>query len=119
MVASGFSRARCRLKGRCPRAANHSAKPCKCSPSPYGRVFYTKPADDPRLFTHPPRHSKAWKQAYKQRTSVERSHKRKKIDFHLEAARVRSRRQWAVRIFLMAIAQHAAAWADLFEQFVT
>jgi Transposase DDE domain len=116
MVAGGFCPDRCRMKWRCPRAAHHCAKPCQCSPSAYGRVFYTKPADDPRLFTRPPRNSKAWKKAYKDRTSVERSHKRKKIDFHLEQARVRSRRQWAVRIFLMAICQHALAWVDLFEQ---
>jgi hypothetical protein len=116
MVAVGFCPDRCRLKWRCPRAAHHLPKPCQCSPSAYGRVFYTKPADDPRLFTRPVRNSKAWKKAYKDRTSAERSHKRKKIDFHLEQARVRSRRQWAVRIFLMAICQHALAWVDLFEQ---
>jgi len=116
MVLGGFCPDRCRLKWRCPRAAPSSAKPCQCSPSAYGRVFYTKPADDPRLFTHPPRGSRAWKETYKSRTSAERSHKRKKIDFHLEQARVRSRRQWTVRIFLMAICQHALAWVDLFEQ---
>jgi len=115
LVAAGFCPDRCRQKWRCPRAAQRRAQPCQCSPSAYGRVFYTKPEDDPRLFTQPPRDSKAWKQAYKRRTSVERSHKRKKLDFHLEAARLRSRRQWAVRIFLMAIAQHAAAWVALFE----
>jgi hypothetical protein len=116
LVAGGFCPDRCRQKWRCPRSARHLSKPCQCSPSTYGRVFYTKPADDPRLFTHPPRNSKAWKKAYKDRTGAERSHKRKKIDFHLEQARVRSRRQWAVRIFLMAICQHALAWVDLFEQ---
>jgi len=116
MVAVGFCPDRCRQKWRCPRAAHHLPKPCQCSPSAYGRVFYTKPADDPRLFTRPPRDSKAWKKAYKDRTSVERSHKRKKVDFHLEQARVRSRRQWALRIFLMAICQHALAWVDLFEE---
>ena len=116
MVAVGFCPDRCRQKWRCPRAAYHLPKPCQCSPSAYGRVFYTKPVDDPRLFTRPPRNSKAWKKAYKDRTSAERSHKRKKIDFHLEQARVRSRRQWAVRIFLMAICQHALAWVDLFEE---
>ena len=116
MVAGGFCPDRCRLKWRCPRAAQEQEKPCQCSASDYGRVFYTKPDDDPRLFTQPPRNSKAWKEAYKDRTSVERSHKRKKIDFHLEQARARSRRQWAVRVFLMAICQHAAAWVELFEQ---
>jgi len=116
MVAVGFCPDRCRQKWRCPRSAHHLSKPCQCSPSAYGRAFYTKPADDPRLFTRPPRNSKAWKKAFKDRTSAERSHKRKKIDFHLEQARVRSRRQWAVRIFLMAICQHALAWVDLFEQ---
>jgi hypothetical protein len=116
MVAVGFCPDRCRQKWCCPRSAHRLSKPCQCSPSAYGRVFYTKPADDPRLFTRPPRNSKAWKKSYKDRTSAERSHKRKKIDFHLEQARVRSRRQWAVPIFMMAICQHALAWVDLFEQ---
>src|SRR5262249_24336069 len=116
MAEVGFCPARSRQKGRCPRAAPQLSKPCPCSPSADGRVFYPKPAEDPRLFTHPPRHSTAWKKAYKDRTRAERSPKRKKIDFHLEPARVRSRRQWAVRIFLMAIGQHALAWVDLFER---
>ena len=116
MVAGGFCPDRCRLKWRCPRAAASSAKPCQRSTSAYGRVFYTKPADDPRLFAHPPRGSRAWKEAYKNRTSAERSHKRKKLDFRLEQARVCSRRQWTARIFLMAICQHALAWVDLFER---
>jgi hypothetical protein len=119
LVAAGFCPDRCRQKWRCPRATQHRPRPCQCAPSAYGRVFYTKLEADPRLFTQPPRDSKAWKQAYKRRTSVERSHKRKKLDFHLEQARVRSRRQWAVRIFLMAIGQHALAWVDLFEQALT
>jgi hypothetical protein len=112
MVYNGFCPDRCRLKWRCPRAVYDEPEPCLCSPSAYGRVFFTKPADDPRLFTNPPRDSPARKQEYKKRPAVERSHKRKKIDFHLEHARLRSRRQWAVRIFLMAICQHAVAWAD-------
>src|SRR5215813_4521459 len=51
MVAVGFCPDRCRQKWRCPRSARHLPKPCQCSPSAYGRVFSTKPADDPRLFT--------------------------------------------------------------------
>jgi hypothetical protein len=75
-------------------------------------IFKPKDSDKDR----PPRNSKAWKKAYKDRTSADRSHKRKKIDFHLEQARLRSRRQCAVRIFLMAICQHALVRVDLFEQ---
>jgi hypothetical protein len=116
MVCGGFCPDRCRIKWRCPLSAQKASIPCACSPSPYGRVFYTKPDDDPRLFTQPPRQSKAWKSEYKKRTTVERSHKRKKIDYKLEQARVRSRRQWAVRIFLIAICQHADAWADQLHQ---
>src|SRR6266545_8135264 len=43
MAASGFCPDRCRQKWRCPRAAHHLPKPCQCSPSAYGRVFYTVP----------------------------------------------------------------------------
>ena len=115
MQANGFCPDRCRFKWRCPRAVWGQTPACACSTSDYGRVFYTKPADDSRLFTQPPRDSPAWREAYRARTSVERSHKRKKLDFKLEQARVRSRRQWAVRLFVMALCQHAAAWVELLQ----
>ncbi len=45
------------------------------------------------------------------RTSSERSFKRKKTDYRIEQARVRSREQWFVRFTLAAICQHLDAWA--------
>jgi len=41
-------------------------------PSEYGRVIYTKPSDDPRIFIPVPRGTKAFRDAFKIRTCLER-----------------------------------------------
>lgn len=58
---------------------------CGCSSARFGRTFYTKTSDDPRLFPMTLRDSEKWKLIYKRRTSVERSNKREKIDYKLES----------------------------------
>jgi len=118
MVYWGYCADRMRLKWRCPLKAskNFCEKPeCKqnnyCSDSEYGRVVYTYPKDNCRIFTKTPRGSEEWLKKYDKRSSAERSNKRKKIDFRLQQARVRSREQWFVRYTLAAICQHLDAWA--------
>lgn len=118
MVYWGCCYDRMRLKFRCPLRAlkNFSeTKACKinnyCTDSKYGRVVYTSHKDNPRLFTKTPRGSDQWLAKYDQRSSAERSNKRKKIDFRIEQARVRSREHWFVRYTLAAICQHLDAWA--------
>jgi len=50
------------LKWRCPKATGKHCDSCvSCSPSAYGRVIYTKPDWDLRLFTTIPRGSERWK----------------------------------------------------------
>lgn len=71
---------------------------CGCSKAKYGRTFYTKTKDNPRLFTKTPRDSEKWKLIYKRRTSIERSNKREKIDYKLESGRNRSTMMWYMRI---------------------
>lgn len=118
MIDGGFNPDRQRRKWRCPlKAASKKMKksllgkcPTPCSPSQYGRVFYTKTKEDPRLFPKISRASDKWQKEFAKRTSVERSHKRKKRDYKLEYVKVRSTRQWLVRVILAAICQHLDAW---------
>lgn len=83
---------------------------CGCSTAKFGRTFYTKTSDDPRLFTKTPRDSKEWKLIYKRRSSIERSNKREKIDYKLESGRHRSTMMWYIRIYGIMICQHIDAW---------
>jgi hypothetical protein len=118
MIYNGYCPDRMRIKWRCPRHAgknsNRESDGCEnnpCSSSPYGRVVYTYPQRNLRLFTKTPRGSEPWLAVYDQRTSSERSFKRKKRDYKIEHTRVRSRQQWFIRYTLAAICQHLDAWA--------
>jgi len=118
MVYNGYCPDRMRIKWRCPLKADKNFIPTKqclennfCSPSEYGRVIYTYPNNNLRLFTQTPRGSQQWFNVYDKRTSSERSFKRKKTDYRIVQARVRSREQWFVRFALAAICQHMDAWA--------
>jgi hypothetical protein len=108
---------RLRLKWRCPMIAGPKTerlKPCpcqtSCSPSAYGRVVYTYPKSNYRLFTPIPRDSDLWTQHYDHHGCVERSHKRKKYDFLLNQTRTAGRLRWFLRVMLAAICQHLDAW---------
>ena len=111
MVNWGFQQDRCRIKWRCPNymkldlCPNHD----DCSPSKYGRVIYTKPNWDLRLFTPTPRGSQEWKETYARRTSVERTFKRILVDYKIEQARARSKKRWFWQALLAAINQHLDA----------
>jgi len=66
---------RTRIKWRCPRVLGKldDGAPCiKCSPSSYGRTFYTKPEWDLRIFCKIPRGTDQWKNLMKERTAAER-----------------------------------------------
>ena len=117
MTYWGFCKDRCRLKFRCPLVAlkktpHLSTCPFSklCSPSNYGRVVYTKPMWDLRIFTPIPRKSKQWKSFYKKRTSVERSYKSHKYDCNLQTAGVRGRKRWFWRVILAAMCKHIKVW---------
>ena len=112
MAYHGFCRDRQRHKWRCPLTRKTWKVVCDspCSHSSYGRVIYTYEKDNLRLFTRTPRGSKAWRKKYKKRTAVERSFKRKKVDYHLEAAKARSTSMWFFRCIVLAMCQHIDAW---------
>jgi hypothetical protein len=122
MVHFGFCPDRMRHKWRCPLKTlksfpTENEQRCQqfdyCTPSNYGRTFYTYQQDNVRLFTKTPRNSQQWKSIYKRRTASERSNKRKKIDYQLEHDRVRSDYQWMIRYALAAMCQHIDAWYDI------
>jgi hypothetical protein len=46
------------------------------------------------------------------RTGVERCIKRQKVDYKLESSRGRSSRHWSIRVYLIAMCQHADAWLE-------
>lgn len=98
MIFNGFCKDRCRLKWRCPRVCGKAA-PCEacenCSPSPYGRVKYTKPDWDLRLFTKIPRGSEHWKTIMKQRTAAERVNDRIMQDYGMEYTKLRGKKRIA------------------------
>lgn len=125
MIHFGFCPDRMRHKWRCPLKAQQSfpaenEQTCQqfdyCTPSNYGRTFYTYQHDNVRLFTKTPRNSQQWKTIYKRRTASERSNKRKKIDYQLEHDRVRCDYQWMIRYALAAMCQHIDAWYDIAKQ---
>jgi len=111
MVFNGVDKKRQRIKWRCPmyRQPDRCPKKQGCSPSAYGRVVYTKPSDDPRLFTKTPRGSKAWKKVYARRTTVERTIKRILVDYDIESLRFRAEKRWFWFASLAAINQHLDA----------
>lgn len=105
MRPNGLDKKRHRRKWRCSPA-------CGCSTARYGRTFYTKTSDDPRLFPKTPRDSQRWKLVYKRRTSIERSNKREKVDYKLESGRHRSTMMWYIRLYAIMTCQHMDAWYD-------
>lgn len=111
MKPNGYDHAKNRQKWRCPLASKtHNACKNPCSTAKYGRTFHTHSADNPRLFPKTPRDSEQWKSEYKRRTVVERSYKREKIDYKLEAGRHRSTAMWYIRIYGIMMCQHIDAW---------
>ena len=111
MKPNGFEIAKNRFKWRCPLANSKNISCDKpCSTAIYGRTFHTSPKDDLRIFTKTPRSSDKWIDTYKRRTSVERSNKREKVDYCLEAGRHRSTKMHSIRLYSIMMCQHIDAW---------
>lgn len=111
MTPNGYDSLQNLHEWRCPLAKgpkNSCAKPC--SKAKYGRTYHTYSKNNLRLFTKTPRDSEKWTIIYKRRTSIERSNKRKKIDYWLESSRHRSTKMWYVRIYGIIICQYMDAW---------
>jgi hypothetical protein len=74
-----------------------SDKPC--STAKYGRKFYTNSLQNTRFFPKTARNTEQWKKIFSTRTSVERTNKREKVDYHLKAGKHRSMMMWTIRIY--------------------
>jgi len=119
MTFWGFCHDRCRLKWRCPRITK-GMEPCEacnsCSDSPYGRVIYTKPDWDLRLFSRIPRGSNEWKAMMKQRTAAERVNNRILNDYGIENDAGRGKKRIAFFSFIAAINVHLDAQSKFITQ---
>ena len=112
IIYNGFEKSRSRLKWRCPFACG-KIKECscvdKCSPSKYGRVIYTKPSWDLRLFTKIPRGSKQWKGIYKSRTCSERVNNRILNDYKIHSLKIHGKKHYSFMIMIASINIHLDA----------
>jgi hypothetical protein len=119
MTFYGFCNDRFRLKWRCPRVTR-GIEPCDacadCSPSNYGRVIYTKPDWDLRLFTRIPRGSDAWKEKMRQRTASERVNNRILNDYGIENDNTRGKKRIAFFTMMTGINIHLDAQLKILTQ---
>ena len=113
MARAGFcGKDRCRIKWRCPLALGKCeiSKPClDCSDSAYGRVVYTKPDWDLRLFSRIPRGSAQWKSKMKERTAAERVNNRILHHYGLENSKMRGKKRIAFLATIAAFNVHLDA----------
>ena len=75
------------------------------------RSVHLKPEMSPRYICEIPRATQAWQKEYDRRTTVERSHDRKKNDFGLETRYNRARHVVYALYVLAGCLQHVIAWA--------
>ena len=112
MVNWGICDDKTRRKWRCPLACR-KIKECsckqECSPSEYGRVIYTKPSDDPRIFTPVPRGTKAFKDIFKTRTCSERVNNRVLNDYKVEHMQTRGKKRYSFFTMIACILIHLDA----------
>jgi hypothetical protein len=111
MIRWGLDKKRQRIKWRCPMYKDPTRCHLQqsCSTSEYGRVKYTRPGTDYRLFTKTPRGSRLWKKIFARRSSVERTLKRILVDYSIEKARAHSDKRWFWLATLAALNQHLDA----------
>lgn len=113
MINWGVNKKRSRRKWRCPFACG-KVKECllkdNCSNSAYGRVVYTRPEWDYRLFTPIIRGSQKWKDEYKKHSMSERVNKRMVKDYSVRTIKARgtNRSYWWATIAAFNI--HLDAW---------
>jgi len=117
MIYNGFcGKDRCRIKWRCPRVLGKAPPTdacASCSPSSYGRVIYTKPDWDLRLFTKIPRGSLKWKLNMNQRTAAERVNNRILNHYGIEQSKNRGKKRISFFTTIAAFNVHLDAQLKL------
>lgn len=95
---------------KCPLAPNEEPG-WLCEPdTKFGPTVTLNPHDNPRLFPAIARNSKKYKDLYNKRTACERSNAYKKGPGCLDDCRHRRQSFWLIRLYVIAIVQHARAW---------
>ena len=107
MVLRGTSKGYQRFD--CP--AIHTGSECPLQAQCPQRTVHLRPTMSPRYICETPRCSQPWKDEYKRRTTVERSHDRKKNDFGCEHRYNRSRPVVYAMYVFAACFQHVVSWA--------
>jgi hypothetical protein len=102
-----------RYRWRCPfkkgpEKGDVTTCPCygDCSQAQAGRIVYSYPKDDPRLYTVPPRGSAGWQAIYNKRTAVERTWARETVHLKLDRTRTRGGDRWFFRYLVTAMAHY-------------
>lgn len=110
MVFWGHCSSRHRVKWRCPSVTGQcGACSHPCSASPYGRVIYTKPEWDIRLYPPVPRGTKQYRKIYRTRTCAERVNNRILNDYGLHALVIHSAKRYSFVIIIIGICLHLDA----------
>lgn len=110
MVFYGYDASRHRLKWRCPCVMGKcDSCPNPCSSSPYGRVIYTKPDWDIRLYTPVTRGTDEYKKIYKTRTCTERINNRILNDYGLHRMIVHTVKRYSFITTIISICIHLDA----------
>lgn len=112
MIPKGSCPGRSRYKWRCPLACGKVER-CShkdsCSPSPYGRCFYTKPDWDIRLYTPVARGTSEYQKIYNNRTGSERVNNRLLNDYHLHAMKIHGKKRYSFFAMIAGINVHLDA----------
>jgi len=112
MVHDGNCPGRSRIKWRCPLICGKvNSCSCKdsCSPSPYGRCFYTKPEWDIRLYTPVARGTTEYIKTYNNRTGSERVNNRILNDYKLHSMRIHGKKRYSFFTMIACINIHLDA----------
>lgn len=110
MVYWGRCDGRQRMKWRCPSALGKCGTCLSpCSQSSYGRVIYTKPSWDIRLYTPVPRGTTEFGDIYKNRTCCERINNRILNDYGLHSMIVHTVKRYSFLATIIGICLHLDA----------
>lgn len=112
MKYNGYCKNRSRHKWRCPIKCgliDTCSSKENCSKSDYGRVIYTKPTWDLRIFTPVPRGTKEYKEIYKTRTCSERINNRILNDYNLHKMQIRGKKRYSFFTMIIGINIHLDA----------
>ena len=110
MVFYGYDSCRHRTKWRCPSIMGKcDSCPIPCSPSAYGRVIYTKPDWDIRLYTPVARGTEEYQQIYKKRTCTERINNRILNDYGLHRMVLHTVKRYSFITTIIALCIHLDA----------